>query len=378
MKILVAPDSFKDSITSNEFCNLFEKVINKNWPKYDVIKIPLADGGEGTVDSLVHLTNGKFIKKQIKGPLRDEIIAKYGIIQKNVAIIEMASASGLQLIDKDKRNPMHTTTYGTGQLILDAIKKGCKKIIIGIGGSATNDGGLGMMQALGYKCLNEEGKNINYGGKGLLELKKIIKPKNINFENIEFKVACDVNNPLYGKNGAAYTYARQKGASIKEIEKLDKGLKNLSEIFKKDLNKDIAYLKGAGAAGGLGAGLAAGLDAKLLSGFEIIKNQINLDKKIDNSIDLIITGEGELNKQSLNGKLPIEISKLGKKKNINTVLIVGKKDLSLKEVKKFGVIGIFSIIDKPSTLDESIKNTNKLLKEKILNIFSLIDSLKSD
>lgn len=378
MKILVAPDSFKDSITSYEFCNLFEKVINKNWPEDNIVKIPLADGGEGTVDSLVHLTNGKFIKKLVKGPLGNEIIAKYGIIQKNVAVIEMASASGLQLIDKSKRNPMYTTTYGTGQLILDSINKGCKKIIIGIGGSATNDGGLGIMQALGYRCLDQNNEEIKYGGKGLLELKKIIKPKNIDFENIEFQVACDVNNPLYGENGAAFTYASQKGASTKEIKKLDQGLKNLSEIFKRDLNKNIANLKGAGAAGGLGAGLAAGLNAKLQSGFKIIKNQINLDKKIDKSIDLIITGEGELNKQSLNGKLPIEVAKLGNKKDINTILIVGKKSLSLKEVKKFGIIGIFSIIDKPTTLKYSINNTEKLLKEKILNIFSLIHSINID
>ncbi len=373
MKILVGPDSFKDSLSASEFCKVAKQTIQSYWPDDTVITIPLADGGEGTVDALVEGTSGEFIELPVIGPLGETIIGRYGMIQNgHTAVIEMAAASGLPLVPISKRNPMKTTTYGTGQLIMDAISKGAKKVIVGIGGSATNDAGLGMMQALGFKCLDSDGNDIPYGGEGLKKLASIAPPMDTSYESIDIQVACDVNNPLFGRNGAAYIYAKQKGADEVMIVELDNALKNFSTVVSNALGKSIDTLPGGGAAGGLGAGLYAALGARLMPGFEIIRETVGLDAMLKDDIDLVITAEGQMNHQSMNGKLPVELAKLAQKNGIRTIVLVGSRDIDISELDNTGIIGVFPIADGPMTLGESMANSKKLVKDSLIHILSLV------
>lgn len=380
MRILIGPDSFKDSVSANEFCTIAKNVIDKNWPNDEVVYLPLADGGEGTVDALVQGQKGKYIETLVVGPLGNKILASYGLIDKSeVAVIEMAAASGLPLVEPSLRNPMVTTTYGTGELILDALSKGVKKIIIGIGGSATNDAGIGMLQALGFKCLNNKGEEVPYGGNGLLELSEIKKPLNKHgefmYKDIEFHVACDVTSPLYGELGAAYIYGPQKGADEKTVELLDFGLVNFANVIKSSLGIDVSNLSGGGAAGGLGACLFGALNGRLEPGFEIIKDQVDLESVFKQGIDLVVTAEGQMNHQSLNGKLPVELAKLGKSYNAKTIALVGAREIDIDEVKEYGIIGVFPIGHKPMSLDESMKNGSKLIESTLEHVLTMVHEL---
>lgn len=373
MKILVGPDSFKGSVSANQFCNIAREVITSYWPDDQVITIPLADGGEGTVDALVNGLSGEFVTTLVTGPLGERILARYGIIEDGrTAIIEMATASGLPLVPIALRNPMKTTTFGTGELILDAIDKGCKKIIIGIGGSATNDAGIGMMQALGYRCLDAKGYSVPFGCNGLFALDKIIPPSSSKFENIEVLVACDVNNPLYGLQGAAHIYGGQKGADQAMIQLLDDGLKNFSKCVFQSLALDVSQLPGGGAAGGLGAGIYASLKGKLLPGFQIIRELTHLDLLLNDQVDLVITGEGQIDHQSLRGKLPIELAKLANKRNIPTIVFVGSTSIDFDSVKDFGIIGVYPITNGPMTLASSMKNGGNLIRDVLINTLATI------
>lgn len=381
MKILVGPDSFKDSVSAEEFCEIAKELINTNWPDDQVITVPLADGGEGTVDALVAGQEGEFITCQVHGPLSEDIVAKYGMIEDGkVAVIEMAEASGLPLVPVHLRNPMKTTTYGTGELILDAIKKGVKKIIVGIGGSATSDAGLGMLQALDFKCLDKSGDEIDFGGDGLLELDKIISPVNSSgeflYEDIEFLVACDVNSPLYGPDGAAYVYGPQKGASEEMVAILDDGLKNFAKVVEESLDKDVHTLAGGGAAGGLGACIHAALNGQLKPGFEIIREQVELDGLLE-GVDLIITAEGQMNHQSLKGKLPVELSKLGKSYGAKAIVITGSRDLDLSEVSDYDIMGVYPIANGPISLTDSMAKGKELIKDTLLNVLTTIHAFNS-
>ena len=380
MKILIGPDSFKDSVSANEFCEIAKSVILKNWPDDDVVYLPLADGGEGTVDALVKGQGGVYVQALVTGPLGKEVNATYGLIDENkVAVIEMAEASGLPLVPIELRDPMKTTTYGTGELIIDALSKGVKKIIIGIGGSATNDAGIGMLQALGFKCLNEEGLEVSFGGEGLLDLKSIIKPLNdqgeFKYEDIDFQVACDVTSPLYGPYGAAHIYGPQKGGDEQTVKILDEGLRNFANIVEKSLEIDVHTLKGGGAAGGLGACLYSALKAKLEPGFKIIKKQVDLLSVFESGIDIVITAEGQMNQQSLNGKLPVELAKLGTKYGAKTIAIVGAREIDLEEVKAFGIIGVFPIANKPMSLIQSMENGKELIKGTLEQVLNLVHEI---
>lgn len=374
MKILISPDSFKDSISSTEFSERAEKVINSMWPEAETVKCPLADGGEGSLTVIMDTIKGHWIDLEVTGPLGERFNTKYGMTKdRKTALIEMARASGLELVPIDQRNPMRTTTFGLGEMIHDALKKNCEKIVVFIGGSATNDGGLGMLQALGFQCLNHSGNEIDFGGKGMCELSRIIPPKvKYDFKKVDIMVACDVDNPLYGRNGAAYVYAEQKGANKEMIKLLDEGLISLSEILKRDLNRDVNTLKGGGAAGGVGAALYAGLGAQICSGFEVFRVLLKLDALLDQGFDLVITGEGQINKQSIYGKLPIQIARLANERGIKTIVLVGAKHMSLSEVKQEGVIGIYPVIQAPMLLDQAIKETAESLEECIFNVLSTI------
>lgn len=373
MNILAVPDSFKGSLTALEFCEILEKtlkIINKN---YNVIKCPMADGGEGTVDSVVSVTNGEFIFKEVRGPLGDKVNSKYGILgNKQTAIIEMAEASGLTLIPKNMLNPFKTSTYGTGELIKDAIDRGCKNIIIGIGGSATNDGGVGMAKVFGYRFLDLKDKEIKDGAEGLLSLNRIDAS---NFyervNNVDIEVACDVINPLYGENGASFVYAIQKGAKENELQILDNSLKNLDYIIRRDLGINISNLPGAGAAGGLGAGLVAFLGGELKPGFALISDAIGLTKILDeNTIDLIVTGEGQIDHQSVMGKLPGEIAKIAHSRNIPVIAICGSKGKDWEYALDKGIKEVFTLSKDDMTIEYCMINVKKLLEEKIYEIFS--------
>ena len=366
MKIVVAPDSFKGSLTAVEVSDAIEQGVREIFPEAEIVKIPMADGGDGTVQCLINATGGEILREKVTGPLGDEVLASYGILgDKKTAVIEMAEASGLTLVPENKRNPLITTTYGTGQLIKAALDQGCRKMIIGIGGSATNDGGAGMVQALGVKLLDREGKEIGFGGG---ELKKINRIDISNLDNrlsdTKALVASDVNNPLCGPKGASRIYGPQKGATLEVIEELDKSLTHFAELIKRDLRKDIKDIPGAGAAGGLGASLIAFLDAELRPGIEIMIEVVKLEQAIKDA-DLVITGEGKIDSQTIYGKAPIGVAKIAKKYNIPVIAVAAIIGDDADIVHQYGISSLISVSGQPMRLDESVSNKVLLIKNSI-------------
>ncbi|WP_009052495.1 glycerate kinase [Thermoanaerobacter sp. X514] len=377
MKILIAPDKFKESLSALKVADSIEKGILKVFPKAVIVKVPMADGGEGTVESLVDATGGKIIKTNVKDPLFRDIESFYGILgDGKTAVIEMAAASGLYLLKDYERNPMITTTYGTGQLIKDALDKGCRKFIIAIGGSATNDGGTGMATALGVKFYDKDGREIGLGGG---ELSKIYSIDTSNLDErlkeCEFIVACDVANPLIGENGASRVYAPQKGATKEMVEVLDKNLEHYGKLLEKYFNKKIIDVPGSGAAGGLGAGLMAFLNAQLKSGIEIIIETLKLEEKIKEA-DIVISGEGKIDFQTAFGKTISGIAKLCKKHNKPLIVIAGTVE-DIEKLYEIGVSSVFSTMEKPMFLEDAIKNAPTLVEKSAERIFRLIKAIKA-
>jgi len=370
MKILVAPDKFKGSLSAHQVCDAIEKGIKKHDSTIEVIKHPLADGGEGTLEILQHYFPLKKVVLEVQNPIFKTIKSSY-FISKDTAYIEMSNASGLQLLEKKDQNCYFTSTIGTGQLIKNAISKGFKNINLFIGGSATNDAGIGMATALGYNFFDANGNLLNPIGKELINISKIDSSSLFfDLSSINFTVICDVKNPLFGENGAAYIYASQKGASKKEIELLDEGLQNFSVQVKNYLNIAVTDIEGAGAAGGLGAGAVAFLNAKIQSGIEFVLEQTNFNNQINKAIDLIITGEGTVDKQTLQGKVVKGISSIAIQNNIPFYIIAGiVKDKQLIE-KHLKPSGISAIMELDISFEDAIKNAsehintiaNKLLK----------------
>jgi glycerate kinase len=370
MKIIVAPDSFKGSLTAVEVSDAIEQGIREIFPEAEIAKIPMADGGDGTVQCLVNATGGKTLREKVTGPLGDEVLASYGILgDKKTAVIEMAEASGLTLVPENKRNPLITTTYGTGQLIKVALDQGCRKMIIGIGGSATNDGGAGMAQALGAKLLDKDGKEIGFGGG---ELKKVFgidtKYLDNRLSETEVLIASDVSNPLCGPKGATRVYGPQKGATPEMIKELDESLAHFAEIIKRDLNKDIKDIPGAGAAGGLGAGLIAFLDAELKPGIEIVIEIVKLEQAIKDA-DLVITGEGKIDSQTIYGKAPIGVAKIAKKYKIPVMAIAPIIGEDADIVYRYGVDFLVKISEPPMSLTEPKSKKVRLIKKSIKKFF---------
>lgn len=306
--IVIAPDSYKGTMSATEVCDIIKKEFLKLNASEKVKCFPIADGGEGTVDAMLFNGGEKIIVK-IKGPLFDEAEAFYGILPDNTAVIEMAAASGLPMVGVEK-NPLLTTTYGTGQLIRDALDKGCKKILIGLGGSATNDGGIGCAAALGAEFLDSDGNSVPLNGSGLAKIADINLTKlDKHLADVEIEALCDVVSPLYGENGAAYVFAPQKGADRSTVKILDDGLKNLAEVTKNIIDKDNSQIEGAGAAGGLGFGLISFLGARLVKGAPAVLKATGYENAAKNA-DLVITGEGCMDNQSLLGKAPAEVASL--------------------------------------------------------------------
>lgn len=379
MKVVIAVDSFKGSINSYDIGISVQKGINNVFPMANIQIVSMADGGEGTVDALVRESGGNKIYLNVHGPLMDKINASYGIMGDNkTAVIEMASASGLPLISEEYRNPMNTTTYGTGELIKDAISKGCREIIVGIGGSATNDAGMGMLQALGYEFFDRDNNLLGYGGK---ELQKVDHISTVNvidgLNETHFTIACDVDNPFYGPKGATHIYGKQKGADDDMINDLDLGLKHFASIILRDFHKDISQVPGSGAAGGLGGGFLAFLNAELEPGVDIVIDELNL-KEIVKDADFVITGEGRLDHQTSMGKTPVGVAKCAKEFNIPVIALAGSISEGAEEVHNHGIDAFFSIISKPITLDEAMNKstTEQFLVKHTEELFRLIKAIK--
>lgn len=359
MKVLVALDSFKGSISSIEGGKAVVEGILPVFPDADIVTLPLADGGEGTVNALVHATNGRYIMIPVTGPLNENVIATYGILgDGQTAVIEVAAACGLTLVPSAKRNPLLTTSSGVGELILDAINKGCRQFIIGLGGSATNDAGIGMLQALGFRFLNKQNQSVGYGGQSLKQIEKIIiddvHPK---LKDCEFNIACDVNNPLYGPNGAAYIFGPQKGANQEMVHELDEGLRHFSSVIEKQLEIDIHHVEGAGAAGGLGGAFVGFLNGQLQSGTELILDVLKVENHLQGA-DYVITGEGRLDSQTAMGKAPSGIAQLASKYKVPVIALAGGISISCSVLNNFGITSYFSIMNEPMSLEQAM-NPNK-------------------
>ncbi len=351
-KVVVAMDSFKGTMSSPQVCNIIEAGFKSVYPDLMVKKVPIADGGEGTVETFLGALGGQKIQLNVTGPSFNPVKANYGILSdEETAVIEMAAASGLSLV-KGSSSPLYTTTYGTGELMLDALDRGCKRLIIGLGGSATTDGGVGMAAALGIRFLDRNGDSIPLHGGGLRHLFSIdLEGKDPRIDQCEILAACDVTNPLYGKNGTAHVYAPQKGADLKTVLQLDSNLIHYGQILEKMLGIKVQTLLGAGAAGGLGAGLAAFTSATLKPGIEIILNSVDFNSLISDA-DLVITGEGKLDAQSLYGKVPIGVLRRAKIQSVPVVAIVGTVGEGIEKIQECGFKAIFATNQLELTLDE--------------------------
>jgi glycerate kinase len=373
MKVLVAPDSFKESLTSLQAARAIERGIKKAAESLggsvEIIKIPMADGGEGTVEAIITAVGGSVIPVEVLDPLGRKIDSFFGLLDDRTAVIEMAAASGLNLLKQNERNPMVTTTYGTGQLIKAALDAGCRNIIIGIGGSATNDGGVGMAMALGIKFLDKEGRKIGFGGGELKKIEKIdvsgIDPR---IAHVEITVASDVKNVLFGPHGASAVYGPQKGATPEMVKILDENLRHLAAVIKKDLGKDIAQIPGSGAAGGLGATLMAFLNSQLRPGIEIIMDITHFSDRVSD-VDLVITGEGSTDYQTLFGKVPFGIGQIAKRFSKPVICISGSLGENYEQLYDAGITALFSLTNKPMTLKEAMERGEELLEKTAENVF---------
>lgn len=371
MKIIVAPDSFKGSVTALEAAKSIEEGLRRVFSDASIDKIPMADGGEGTVQSLVDATGGQFRTERVLDPLGNEIEAQYGLLPDgasayNCAVIEMASASGLTLVPTEKRNPLLTTTYGTGQLIRSALEAGCRKLIIGIGGSATNDAGVGMAEALGVRFLNTDGNPINKierGGGGLREIASIdMEDIHSAISETETVVACDVNNPLTGPDGASHVYGPQKGATLEMVRTLDDNLSHFDDILTQTFGQSYDSIPGAGAAGGLGAGLMAFLNAKLRLGVDIMMDAVNLRERMKGA-SLVITGEGQIDFQTAFGKTPVGVAKVAKEANIPVIAIAGGIGEGAETVYAKGIDSMLGIVHAPMSLEDAVEDALQLIAD---------------
>jgi len=362
MRILIAPDSFKDSLSALEVARSVKRGILLELPHAEIRLLPMADGGEGTVSSLVNVTKGRIVEKEVTDPLGRRVKSSFGILgDGETAVIEMASASGIELLKETERDPWITSTYGTGELIVESLGRGCKKIIIGVGGSATNDGGVGMAKAMGIRFLDKYGNETGNGGG---ELMNIIAIDNSNLDKriqkAKLVVACDVNNPLTGPDGASYIYAPQKGADPEMVKKLDENLDYLGRLIKEKLNIDIRDRPGSGAAGGLAGGLMAFAGAKLKPGFQIVREIANLDEHVKWA-DLVITGEGKIDDQTQYGKTPMGVAGVAKHYRKPVIALAGTLGEGYEELYHLGFDAILSIIDRPISLREALIIAPELL-----------------
>ncbi|NOH78564.1 glycerate kinase [Vibrio sp. RE86] len=361
MKVVIAPDSYKESLTAMEVAMAIENGFKEIMPDAEYVKLPMADGGEGTVQSLVDATGGEIVSVAVTGPLGQTVEGFYGLLgDGSTAVIEMAAASGLHLVEPDQRNPLLTTTFGTGELVKAALDKGVGHIIIGIGGSSTNDGGVGMAQALGAKLLDSQGNELSFGGGALADLDSIdLSGLDKRLADIQLEVACDVDNPLCGPKGASHVFGPQKGATPEMVEQLDANLAHYANIIRQTNGKEVIDQAGAGAAGGLGAALLGLFDASLRPGINIVMDAVNLAEVVKDA-DLVITGEGRIDSQTIHGKTPIGVARTAKQYNLPVIGIAGSTAQDCRVVHDHGLDAVFSVVlgatDLPTALKEAAFN----------------------
>lgn len=364
MKIVIAPQGFKGNLSALQVSQAIDNGIRRVVPSVLTAIVPMADGGEGTMKALVDAIGGEMVPVEVTDPMGGRIIAHWGFLSDGVtAVIEMAAASGLDLVPFEKRNPLLATTYGTGELIRDALDRGCRKLIIGIGGSATNDGGVGMAQALGVKLLHAKGANLAFGGAALADLEHIdittIDPR---LADCDIIVACDVTNPLCGPQGASAVYGPQKGATKEMVVKLDAALAHYAEVIERDLGIDVRDVPGAGAAGGLGAGLIAFLKARVLPGVDVVIQATGLIEHLKEAT-LVFTGEGRLDSQTACGKVPVGVARKAKAFGLPVIAIAGEIANGYQAVYEQGIDTVFSIAPGPISLNQSMVRAEKLIAD---------------
>lgn len=374
MKIIVAMDSFKGSVSSKEANEAVRKGIESAKVDAEVKTFEMADGGEGTTDILVENLHGQKIPKTVKGPLGEEVSAYVGLMpSKNLAIIEVASTSGLTLLKEHELDPKLASTYGLGELIDYAHALGARNFIIGLGGSATNDGGVGMLMAMGYRFLDDEGQALKLGGQYLTHIDKIIKTNEAaKFDGCNFRVACDVNNTLYGKEGATYVFGPQKGVKEDDLESLDQGLKHYAEKTLEEMNIDISKIPGGGAAGGLGAAFYGYLGGDLETGVSLITDILDIEEEVKDA-DLVISGEGQLDAQTAMGKVPVGMLNLAKRNEVPFVGLAGSLSADAYDLNEIGMDAVFSIQPRPMSLDEAMDS--EITRENITRTTSQIMKL---
>ncbi|MBC3758199.1 glycerate kinase [Hyunsoonleella sp. SJ7] len=364
MKIVIAPDKFKNSLTGMDFCEAVETALKQFDSNIEILKLPLADGGDGTIEVVNYYLKGETIQLTVNNPFFEPAKASYLYAESSKkAFIEMAEASGVKLLQPEQFDCKNATTLGTGELILDAIKRGAETIILGIGGSATNDCGIGMATALGYRFLDDNEDEVKPIGANLSQIKSIdesqVHPR---LKAVDFQIACDVTNPLYGKNGAAYGYGAQKGASVQDIKLLDKGLFDFSKVLEATFNVKVQSVKGAGAAGGMGIGSKLFLNGHLAQGINLIKDLADFDYKIKGA-DWIITGEGKLDAQTLSGKTIKGVLESAKAMQIKVAAFCGATDFEGKSPEELGIQYADAVMNYTTNLEDAMKNSHQYLKE---------------
>ncbi|MFC1915637.1 glycerate kinase [Chloroflexota bacterium] len=372
MKIVIAPQGFKGNLTALQVARAIDEGVKRVVPRAITTVKPMADGGEGTVQALVDATGGKIMATEVTDPLGGRVVANWGILSdKTTTVIEMAAASGLPLVPSEKRNPLMTTTYGTGELIYTALDNGCRKLIIGIGGSATNDGGAGMAQALGARLLDARGENLPYGGGALAKLERI-DVSNLDPRLADFNVtlACDVNNPLCGPRGASAVYGPQKGATPEMVKQLDTALTHYADVIQRDLGVNVKDVPGAGAAGGLGMGLMVFLKAKLVPGIDVVIQATNLVKDLKDA-DLVFTAEGRIDCQSAMGKVPTGVALKAKEFGLPVIALTGEVADDCRAVYEQGIDAVFCIAPGPISLEQSMAEAEKLIANTAENAMRL-------
>jgi glycerate 2-kinase len=362
MKVVIASDSYKGSNTSIKVAGAIERGIKKVDPSLDVVKLPVADGGEGLVQALVPDEN-KWIYVDVKGPMGEAAKAEYALYDKDTAVIEMASASGLPMVPEEQKDPSKASTYGTGQLIKDALDRGCRTILIGIGGSATNDGGTGMARALGVKFLDAGGNEVDAVGGNLDSIADVdLSGLFPSVKEATIKVACDVDNPLCGEHGASAIYGPQKGATPEMVKMLNANLGSLAKVMEKKTGKDMSEVPGAGAAGGLGFGLMAFTGGVLEKGIDLVLDSVGFDESLEGA-ELVITGEGRIDGQSVRGKVPVGIAARAKKKNLPVLVIAGDIGPGISNLYDYGIDAVMSTVNKAMPLKEALERSTELLED---------------
>jgi glycerate kinase len=361
-KVVIAPQGFKESLTGMEIARAMEQGVRAVWPEAEVVLAPVADGGDGTLQSLVDSSGGEVRTVTVKDPLGRPVKAQWGAMgDGKTAVVEMARSSGLALLSPAERNPRKTTTYGVGQVIKAALDAGFTRLITGIGGSATNDGGAGMAQALGAKLLDPSGKELEPGGAALANLARIdMSGFDSRLKKVSIEVACDVNNPLCGPTGASAIFGPQKGATPEVVQELDAALAHFADVIRRDLGKDVSEIPGAGAAGGLGAGLMAFANARLRLGADIVLEAVGLEKKLAGA-DLVIVGEGQFDRSTVFNKSPVAVAQRAKQRSIPVIGIAGSLGAGYREVHEHGIDAVFSLVSRPMTLEEAMKDTERLV-----------------